>query len=126
MKKYSQIFARIFIAQIFVLSGIFKITGYEGTQNYMEAMGIPGMLLPLVIFVEIGGGLAIVLGWQTRWTAIALVSFTVLASVIFHSNFSDHIQMIMFMKNIAITGGLLLLAAHSAGEYSLDGRKNPG
>lgn len=126
MKKYSQIFARIFLAQIFVLSGIFKITGYEGTQNYMEAMGIPGMLLPLVIFVEIGGGLAIVLGWQTRWTAIALASFTVLAGVIFHSNFSDHIQMIMFMKNIAITGGLLLLAAHSAGEYSLDGRKNPG
>lgn len=126
MKKYSQILARIFLAQIFVLSGMFKIIGYEGTQNYMEAMGIPGMLLPLVIFIEIGGGLAIILGWQTRWTAIALAFFTVLAGVIFHSNFSDHIQMIMFMKNIAITGGLLLLAAHGAGEYSLDGRKNPG
>lgn len=126
MKKYSEVLARIFLAQIFVLSGIFKITGYEGTQGYMEAMGVPGVLLPLVILIEIGGGLAIAVGWQTRWAAIALAAFTVLAGVIFHSNFSDQIQMIMFMKNIAITGGFLLLAAHGAGEYSLDGRKKSG
>lgn len=126
MKKYSQMLARVFLAQIFVLSGIFKITGYEGTQSYMETMGVPSMLLPLVILIEISGGLAIAIGWQTRWAAIALASFTVLAGVIFHSNFSDHMQMIMFMKNIAITGGLLLLAVHGAGEYSWDGRKISG
>ena len=126
MKKYSQMLARVFLAQIFVLSGIFKITGYEGTQSYMETMGVPSMLLPLVILIEISGGLAIAIGWQTRWAAIAVASFTVLAGIIFHSNFSDHMQMIMFMKNIAITGGLLLLAVHGAGEYSWDGRKISG
>ncbi len=126
MKKYSQMLARVFLAQIFVLSGIFKITGYEGTQSYMETMGVPSMLLPLVILIEISGGLAIAIGWQTRWAAIALASFTVLAGIIFHSNFSDHMQMILFMKNIAITGGLLLLAVHGAGEYSWDGRKISG
>lgn len=126
MKKYSQMLARIFLAQIFLLSGIFKITGYEGTQGYMEAMGVSSMLLPLVILIEISGGLAIAIGWQTRWAAIALASFTVLAGIIFHSNFSDHMQIILFMKNVAITGGLLLLVAHGAGEYSLDGRKTSG
>ena len=126
MKKYSQMLARVFLAQIFVLSGIFKITGYEGTQSYMETMGVPSMLLPLVILIEISGGLAIAIGWQTRWFAIALASFTVLAGIIFHSNFSDHMQMIMFIKNVAITGGLLLLAVHGAGEYSWDGRKISG
>lgn len=123
MEKISQLVARLFIGQIFLLSGFFKITGYEGTQGYMEAMGVPGMLLPLVILLEAGGGLAIVAGWQTRLVSIALAVFTVAAAVIFHSNFSDQIQMIMFMKNIAITGGLILLAVHGAGGCSLDSRR---
>ena len=121
MEKISQFVARVFLGQIFWLSGFFKVTGYEGTVGYMEAMGIHGMLLPLVIALEIGGGVAIIVGWQTRLTAIALAIFTVVAGVIFHSNFSDHMQMIMFMKNIAITGGLMLLAVHGSGDYSLDG-----
>jgi putative oxidoreductase len=123
MEKISQLVARLFIGQIFLLSGFFKITGYEGTQGYMEAMGVPGMLLPLVILLEAGGGLAIVAGWQTRLVSIALAIFTVAAAVIFHSNFSDQMQMIMFMKNIAITGGLILLAVQGAGGYSLDSRR---
>ena len=116
MEKISQFVARVFLGQIFLLSGFFKVTGYEGTVGYMEAMGIHGMLLPLVIALEIGGGVAIIVGWQTRLTAIALAIFTVVAGVIFHSNFSDHMQMIMFMKNIAITGGLMLLAVHGSGD----------
>lgn len=123
MEKISQLVARLFIGQIFLLSGFFKITGYEGTQGYMEAMGVPGMLLPLVILLEAGGGLAIVAGWQTRLVSIALAVFTVVAAVIFHSNFSDQMQMIMFMKNIAITGGLILLAVQGAGGYSFDSRR---
>ena len=123
MEKISQLVARLFIGQIFLLSGFFKITGYEGTQGYMEAMGVPGMLLPLVILLEAGGGLAIVAGWQTRLVSIALAVFTVAAAVIFHSNFSDQMQMIMFMKNIAITGGLILLAVQGAGGYSFDSRR---
>jgi len=124
MEKISQFVARLFLGQIFLLSGIFKISGYEGTQGYMDAMGVPGMLLPLVILIEVGGGLAIVVGWQTKLVAIALAAFTIVAAVIFHNNFSDQMQMIMFMKNIAITGGFILLAVHGAGRYSLDSRRS--
>lgn len=81
------------------------------------------MLLPLVILLEVGGGLAIIAGWQTRIISIALAVFTVVAAVIFHNNFSDQMQMIMFMKNVAIAGGFILLAVHGAGGYSLDSRR---
>lgn len=82
--------------------------------------GVPGMLLPLVILLEAGGGLALVVGWQTRWTAFGLAGFSVLAALIFHNNLGDQMQMIMFMKNMAIAGGLLLLAEHGAGEFSFE------
>lgn len=121
MNKISQLVARIFLGQIFVISGFLKISGYEGTQGYMEAMGVPGMLLPLVIALEVVGGLAIVTGWQTKWVSMALAAFTLTAAMIFHSDFSDQIQMIMFMKNIAITGGFMLLVVYGAGAYSIDG-----
>ena len=123
MNKYSSVVARVLLAQIFIMAGISKISGYAGTQGYMDAMGVPGMLLPLVIILELGGGLAILVGWQTRWTAYALGGFTVIAAIIFHSNFADQTHMIMFMKNLALTGGLLLLAEHGAGAFSFDNRK---
>lgn len=123
MEKITQLIARLLLAQIFFLSGIFKISGYEGTQGYMEATGIPGMLLPFVIALEIGGGLALIAGWQTKWISLALAGFTLVAAVIFHNNLADQMQMIMFMKNIAITGGLMLLAIQGAGSYSLDSRR---
>ena len=122
MEKISQFVARLFLAQMFLLSGIFKIGGYAGTQGYMEAMGVPGMLLPLVIALEIGGGLAIIVGWQTRLVSIVLAAFTLAAAAIFHNNLADQTQMIMFMKNIAIAGGFILLAVHGAGGYSWDNR----
>ncbi|PSJ18476.1 DoxX family protein [Nitrosomonas supralitoralis] len=124
MEKINQLIARVFLGQIFLISGFFKISGYESTQGYMEAMGVPGMVLPLVIALEMIGGLAIMAGWQTRLASMALAIFTLVAAVIFHSNFSDQIQMIMFMKNIAITGGFLLLAVYGAGAYSLDSYRN--
>lgn len=126
MEKISQFIARVFLGQIFLLSGLFKISGYAGTQGYMEAMGVPGMLLPLVIALEVGGGLAIVAGWQTKLVSIVLAVFTIVSAAIFHNNFSDQIQMIMFMKNIAIAGGFILLAVHGAGGYSLDNRRSAG
>lgn len=122
MNKYSSVVARVLLAHIFVLAGISKIMGYAGTQGYMDAMGVPGMLLPLVIILELGGGLALIAGWQTRWTSYALAGFTIIAAVIFHRNLGDQMQMIMFMKNFAIAGGLLLLAEHGAGAFSLDNR----
>ena len=113
---------RLLIALIFFISGINKISGYEGTQGYMEAMGVPGGLLPLVIVTEIVLGLAVIVGYRTRLAAFGLAGFTLLSGVLFHANFDDQMQMIMFMKNLAITGGFLFLVAHGAGAWSLDNR----
>lgn len=124
MDKVSQLVARVFLGHIFLLAGISKIGAYEGTQGYMDAMGVPGMLLPLVILLEIGGGLAIIAGWKTKWAALALAGFSVVAAALFHNNFGDQMQMILFMKNIAIAGGLMLLVSNGAGAYSLDNRRS--
>lgn len=122
MEKYTNLVGRILLAHIFLMAGINKITGYSGTQGYMEGMGVPGMLLPLVILLEIGGALALIVGWQTRWAAYALALFSIVAAIIFHSNLAEQIQMILFMKNWALAGGLLVLAANGAGAFSLDQR----
>ncbi len=114
--------ARLLMAFIFIMASIGKIGGYAGTQGYMQAMGVPGVLLPLVILTELGGGLLIAIGWQTRWAAWVLAGFTLLSGIIFHHNFADQMQMINFMKNLAMTGGLMLLAVHGPGSLSLDRR----
>jgi len=113
---------RVFIATIFFTSGINKIFGYVGTQGYMEAMGISGELLPLVIIVEVLAGLAVIIGWQTRLFALTLAGFSIVTAVLFHANFADQMQFIMFMKNVAIAGGLLFLVANGPGAYALDNR----
>lgn len=116
--------ARVLLAQIFLVAGFGKLgVGYAGTQAYMEAMGVPGMLLPLVIALEIGGGLALIAGFMTRWAALALAGFAVASAVLFHANFGDQTQAIMFMKNLAMAGGLLLLYVHGAGSYSVDAKR---
>ena len=113
---------RVLIALIFITAGYAKIGGYEGTQGYMAAMGVPGSLLPLVILTELAGGVLIVLGLFTRLTAVALAGFTLLSGFLFHFNLADQTQYIMFMKNLAIAGGFLFLAANGAGKLSLDQR----
>jgi len=113
---------RILISLIFVMSGINKITGYAGTQGWMESMGVPGILLPAVIAVEILGGLAVILGWHTRAAAFLLAGFSLLSAVLFHANFGDQMQMIMFMKNLALAGGFLMIVSHGAGPWSIDNR----
>lgn len=124
MTQYQSLVARILLAHIFILAGINKLgAGYAGTQGYMEMMGVPGMLLPLVIILEIGGGIAVLVGFKTKIVAYALAAFTVLAAVLFHGNISDQTQMIMLMKNFAIAGGFLLLAQHGAGAFSIDNKK---
>jgi putative oxidoreductase len=114
---------RVFIALIFVMFGLNKIFNYGGTAGWMEAMGVPGSLLPLVIILEILGGIAVIVGWQTRLIALALAGFSVLSALVFHANFADQAEMANFMKNIAIAGGFLFLVAHGAGAWSLDNRK---
>ena len=121
-QQFSAPAGRLLLAMMFVMSGISKISGYAGTQGYMEAMGVPGQLLPLVIALEVIGGLAIILGWKTRMVALALASFSLLSAALFHANFGDQMQMIMFMKNLSIAGAFLLLVAQGPGAYALDNR----
>jgi putative oxidoreductase len=113
---------RIFLAMMFFMSGLSKIGNYAGTQGYMEAMGVPGALLPLVIALEVLGGLAIILGWQTKIASVALAGFCVVSAVMFHNDFSNQAEMSSFMKNVTIAGGFLLLVAHGPGAYALDNR----
>ncbi len=124
MEKITQVIARMMLGHLFLIAGWQKISGYEGTQGYMESVGVPGILLPLVILLELGAGLAIIIGWQTKLAATALALFTIASAVLFHHNFSDQMQTIMFMKNIAISGGLMLLAVYGAGACSLDNRSS--
>jgi len=111
---------RILVSAIFIMAGINKIGGYTATQGYMESVGVPGILLPFVIALEIGGGLAVLLGWQTRIAAFLLAGFSVLSALIFHLNFGDQMQSILFMKNLAMAGGLLFLVTTGAGNWSID------
>jgi putative oxidoreductase len=113
--------ARSLLAAIFLLSGLAKLgAGYAPTQGYMEAMGVPGALLPLVILAELGGGAALLLGLLTRFSAAALAVFTLAAGVLFHAGIGDQNQLVHLLKNIAIAGGLLMLAIHGPGRWSLD------
>ena len=114
---------RALMAIIFIHAGITKIFGYAGAQAYMEAAGVPGMLLPLVILLEAGGGIALLLGFFTRWTALALAGFCILAALLFHLKPDDQMQMISFMKNITIAGGFLVLAGAGPGALALDNRR---
>jgi len=118
MDSFLNLAARILMSQIFLISGIGKTTGYAGTQAYMAKMGVPGALLPLVIVTELGGGLALLFGFQARWAALA--GFTLLAGLIFHFKPDDQMQMISFLKNLAIAGGLLMFVRHGAGAPCID------
>ncbi|WP_163846924.1 DoxX family protein [Pseudooceanicola aestuarii] len=124
--KYAAPVGRVLLALIFILSGAQKITGYAGTQGYMAAMGVPGGLLPLVILVELGGGLMLALGWQARLAALALAGFSILSGLLFHlvpgmsmEGMEAQMQTISFMKNLSIAGGMLMVAAMGPGPYSL-------
>ncbi|MBD5800936.1 Inner membrane protein YqjF [Azoarcus sp. Aa7] len=121
MKDATVLVARILLAFMFIIAGWGKLgAGYAGTQQYMASMGVSGALLPLVIFAELGGGLGVLFGALTRLAAAGLAAFCILTALIFHTDFANQMQSIMFMKNLAIAGGMLMLAAHGAGAWSLD------
>jgi putative oxidoreductase len=122
LKPYTDLAGRLLMALIFVGAGYSKIGGYAATQGYMEAMNVPGALLPLVILVELGGGLAIALGLLTRLAALGLAGFSIVSAFLFHANFADQVQQIMFMKNLAMAGGFLFLVGNGPGPLSLDAK----
>ncbi|HET6676019.1 MAG TPA: DoxX family protein [Nitrospiraceae bacterium] len=122
---YSTLIGRLLLGAIFLLSGINKIADPAGTQGYMVTMGMTWatMLFYLgAIVIEVGGGLSLWLGYWTRIGAAVLIGFMIPTTLIFHTGFADPNQMIHFMKNLAVTGGLLYLATYGPGPLSLDRR----
>jgi putative oxidoreductase len=113
---------RILLVVAFLLSGLGKVGAYSATAAYMSSAGVPGALLPLVIITELGGALAIIVGWKTRTVALLLAGFCLLTAITFHRHFADQNQMIHFLKNLSIAGGFLLLVANGPGPLSIDGR----
>jgi putative oxidoreductase len=116
---------RILMAAIFLLSGVGKIAAPAATIGYITAMGLPfaGLAFAGAVAVELGGGLALALGFQTRLTALALAGFSIATGLAFHHAIGDQNQMIHLLKNVAMAGGLLQVVAFGAGAYSLDNRK---
>ena len=116
---------RVLIAAIFLYSGFGKIMAPEGTQAYIAAAGLP---LPIVgyvlaVIVEVGGGLLLLIGYQTRLVALIIALYSIVAALAFHSQFADQNQLIHFMKNFCIAGGLLQIVAFGAGSMSVDARR---
>jgi len=122
---YLPALGRLLIALIFVMSGLGKIAAPAATIAYIQSAGAP--LAPaayaIAVIVEVVGGLALLVGFQTRLTAAVLAIFTLATAVLFHNDMADQNQMIHFLKNIAITGGLLQVIAFGAGAFSLDNRR---
>jgi putative oxidoreductase len=122
-KAYGTLVGRILIGVIFVMSGINKIADPQGTQQYMAAMGLTTattFLYAGAVFLEVAGGLSVLLGVWAKWGATALFVFMIPTTLLFHANFDDQNQTIHFLKNLAIMGGLLYVAIYGSGRLSVD------
>ena len=119
-----ELIGRIFISLIFLLAGIGKIFNYEGTIGYMESFGVSGYLLIPAIVIEILFPLLVIIGYKTKFSAMILSLFAILLAIIFHTDFSNQMQLMSFLKNFAIAGGFLIIFVRGAGKYSIDQRFN--
>lgn len=130
MEKYIPLIARVFLSAIFFKSGLDKITGFAGTQQYMAKTGIPlgltGLLLVGAIVFELVGGLSVLLGYKARWGALLLILFLIPATLLFHTNFAERMQLLQFLKNLGLIGGLLLVYYIGSGPVSLDRQLKSG
>lgn len=122
-----KLLARVFIAPLFLIPGYGKIVGFAGSVAYATAFNVPfpEIAIVLAIIIEIGAGLMLLFGWKTSWAALALLVFAVVTALFFHSNFADQAQMVSFLKNFAIAGGLMYVKMMGAGAYSLDAKLKP-
>ena len=119
-----QVLGRIFLSTIFLIEGINKIFNYESTIEYMENFNVPEYLAIPAIIVEILFPLLLIVGYQTKISALALAIFTLTTALIFHTDFTNQMQLISFLKNFAIAGGFLIIFVNGAGKYSIDHKLN--
>ena len=115
-----EILGRLLLSAIFLINGIGKIFNYEGTIQYMENFDVPGYLIIPAIIIEILFPILLILGYYTKFSALVLSLFTLALAVIFHTDFSNQMQLMSFLKNIAIAGGFLIIFVYGPGKYSLD------
>ncbi len=120
MTNILDLLARILISALFLLNGVFKISNYDGTVDWMEGFGIPGILLIPAIILEIAGPILIILGYKAKIAAGLLSLFCISTAVIFHNDFSDQMQLGSFLKNIALAGGFLFIFINGTKDFSLD------
>ena len=124
MTNILDLFARISISALFFTNGVFKIMNYDGTVNWMEGYGVPGILIIPAIILEILGPVLIILGYKIKITAAILSVFCLATAFIFHNDFSNQMQLTSFLKNIALSGGFLLLVINGSKKFSLDKKLN--
>jgi len=115
-----KLIGRIFLSALFLFNGIAKIFYYEGTIEYMENFGVPGLLIYPAIIIEILFPILLIIGYKTRFSAIVLASFTILLAVIFHTDFSNQMQLTAFLKNFAIAGAFLIIFVYGPNKCSID------
>lgn len=118
--------ARVLLSQIFIISGLSKAANPAGTIGYIQSVGapLPEVAYTIALFVELVLGIALLVGFQARLAAAGIAVFTIVAGFLFHNNLADQIQQIMFLKNLTIAGGLLMVVAFGAGAFSLDNRRH--
>ena len=119
-----EVFGRIFLSTIFLFEGINKIFNYESTIEYMESFNVPGLFAIPTIILEILFPLLLIIGYQTKLSALVLAIFTLATALIFHTDFTNQMQLISFLKNFAIAGGFLIIFVNGAGKYSIDHKLN--
>ena len=120
MTKILDLIGRIFISSVFLLSGFNKLGNYDGTIGWMESFGLPGFLLVPAIILEIFAPILIIIGYQTRIAAGSLSLFCLATAVIFHTDFSDQMQLTSFLKNIALAGGFLFIVVNGTKDLSIE------
>ena len=124
MTNIADLVGRILISALFFLNGIFKINNYDGTIDWMESFGMPGILLIPAIILEILGPVLIIIGYKTKLAAGLLSLFCIVTAVIFHNDFANQMQFTSFLKNIALAGGFLIIFVNGAKGFSLDNKLN--
>ena len=124
MSNLFDLIARIFISLLFLINGYFKTQNYAGTLDWMESFGIPGFFLLPAIILEIAAPILIIIGYKTKIAASLLSLFCLTTALIFHTDFSNQMQITSFLKNIALAGGFLFIVVNGSKKFSLDKKKD--
>tara|TARA_B100000886_G_C20174650_1_gene387541 strand:+ start:179 stop:586 length:408 start_codon:yes stop_codon:yes gene_type:complete len=123
MKNYLDLLGRVLISLLFLLNGYFKVINYDGTLEWMESYGVPGIFLTPAIILEIAAPILVIIGYKTKIAAGLLAIFCLTTALVFHTDFSNQMQTISFLKNIGLAGGFLIIVVNGSRKFSIDNKK---